>query len=452
MEKGNDAAVMTGIKPLYFDNFNLENIVTPIRVGELEKLLWETKYNPVKTDFIVDGFKNGFDIGYQGKQNVQFRSKNLKFKGVGNKTLLWNKVMKEVQLKYYAGPFEQIPFENFIQSPIGLVPKDGGKDVRLIFHLSHPCDQGLSVNENTLKHKCTVTYPGFDMAIRLCMEARRDCKLAKSDFRSAFRNAPLNRKSWQWTVIFAVSPIDGKDYFFIDKYLPFGVAISCTVFQSISDAIAHIVKCKTKKELVNYLDDFLFVALLRAWCDGQVQVFLDICKIINFLISLEKTFWASPTMVLLGFLIDPLNQTVSIPIEKVDKGLELITQLINKNSKKTTVKALQQICGFLNFLGRAVVPGRSFTRRLYMKLDSKLKPHHHIHIDREMKEDLHMWRTFLQEPELYCRPFMDFANTLQADQIQMFSDASRNKRLGFGAICQDSWCYGQWNEHFMNEN
>ena len=38
---------------------------------------------------------------------------------VGNETILWNKVMKEVKAKRYAGPFT----EDFIQSPIGLVPK-----------------------------------------------------------------------------------------------------------------------------------------------------------------------------------------------------------------------------------------------------------------------------------------------------------------------------------------
>ena len=58
--------------------------------------------------------------------------------------------MKEAKLRRYVGPYlkNQIPFENFIQSPIGLVPKDGGKDVRLIFHLSYP-KNGDSVNSNT---------------------------------------------------------------------------------------------------------------------------------------------------------------------------------------------------------------------------------------------------------------------------------------------------------------
>ena len=89
-------------------------------------LLKLTDYNITKSNFLIDSFTNGFSIGYQGDTNVKHMSPNLKL-FVGSKTELWNKVMKEVKLKRYAGPFEMVPFENFIQSPIGLVPKDGGK-------------------------------------------------------------------------------------------------------------------------------------------------------------------------------------------------------------------------------------------------------------------------------------------------------------------------------------
>ena len=34
--------------------------------------------------------------------------------------------MKEVKLGRVAGPFLKVPFDNYIQSPIGLVPKAGG--------------------------------------------------------------------------------------------------------------------------------------------------------------------------------------------------------------------------------------------------------------------------------------------------------------------------------------
>ena len=50
---------------------------------------------------------------------------------------LWNKVMKEVKEKHFAGPYlkTDLPLKNYIQSPIGLVPKSGNK-TRLISHLA----------------------------------------------------------------------------------------------------------------------------------------------------------------------------------------------------------------------------------------------------------------------------------------------------------------------------
>ena len=51
--------------------------------------------------------------------------------------------MKEVSAGRYAGPYEDPPYEYFMQSPVGLVPKDNGKKTffkkhYIIFHLSYP--------------------------------------------------------------------------------------------------------------------------------------------------------------------------------------------------------------------------------------------------------------------------------------------------------------------------
>ena len=272
-------------------NWDLDNIYTPVDATALEGLLKQSNYDAVKTRKLIDGCVNGFSIGYEGPEDVQIRSKNLKFRGVGNKTILWNKVMKEVKLKRYAGPFEQVPFKNFIQSPIGLVPKDNGCNTRLIFHLSYPRGKGISVNANTPKDLCTVVYPSFDDTVRLCHKAGINCSAAKSDMTSAFCHLGILRRHWKYLVMMAESPIDSKIYHFIDKCLPLGASISCAHSQEFSNAVAHIVRFRTKKDLLNYLDDFLFVALLKALCDKQVSTFLDICKTINFPVSLEKTFW-----------------------------------------------------------------------------------------------------------------------------------------------------------------
>ena len=232
---------------------------------QLDRLLIETKYDNGKRRRLVNGFKFGFDHGYRGTHNIQQTAPNLKFT-IGNELELWNKVMKEVELKRYAGPFEKIPFDNYIQSPIGLVPKDGGKKTRLIFHLSYPrTGNGISVNGSTPKELSTVQYQTFDDAVKLCIKEGKGCAAAKSDMSAAFRHLPMKKKFWKFLVMKAKNPVDKKIYYFVDKFMPFGAAISCKNFQAFSDAIAHIVKTLTKKENINYLDDFFFTALKNGY-------------------------------------------------------------------------------------------------------------------------------------------------------------------------------------------
>ena len=84
----------------------------------------------------MNGFTNGFAIGFQGNCKVKRYAHNLKIR-VGSYFDIREKVMKEVSAGRYAGPYEDPPFEYFMQSPVGLVSKDNGKRTRLIFHLSY---------------------------------------------------------------------------------------------------------------------------------------------------------------------------------------------------------------------------------------------------------------------------------------------------------------------------
>ena len=109
-----------------FENLDLNTISTPVNVTALKKLLVKSNYDVEKTKKILDGFENGFDIQYEGPIDRQDTTPNIPF-SIGNSTDMWNKVMKEVQMRRYAGPFDRPPFKNYIQSPLGLVPNTGGK-------------------------------------------------------------------------------------------------------------------------------------------------------------------------------------------------------------------------------------------------------------------------------------------------------------------------------------
>ena len=109
--------------------------MTPMNVEYYKKMLSDSNYDARESAFLLDGFTNGFDIGYQGPKIRQSEAKNIPFT-IGDKFDMWEKIMKEVGAGRYAGPFDKIPYKNYIQSPIGLVPKAGGK-TRLTFHLSY---------------------------------------------------------------------------------------------------------------------------------------------------------------------------------------------------------------------------------------------------------------------------------------------------------------------------
>ena len=227
-----------------FVNHNLTDIVTPINTKVLAALFADSKYDEKETKFIMDGFCNGFSIGYNGPMSRQDRSANIPFT-VGDKLNMWEKLMKEVKLGRVAGPFDHIPFADYMQSPIGLVPKDNGRKTRLIFHLSFEFKSGLgSLNGNTPDHLCTMKYRDLDHAIHNCLQLLEEYHIAnpdddtiptiffsKTDLTSAYRVLPLRIGDFKWLVMMAENPITGKIVFFVNKCLPFGASISCSHFQ-----------------------------------------------------------------------------------------------------------------------------------------------------------------------------------------------------------------------------
>ena len=205
-------------------------------------------------------------------------------------------------------------------------------------------------------------------------------------------------------VIMALHPLANKKYFFVDKCLPFRSSCSCMIFQEFSDALAFVAKTITLREhivknlaLTNYLDDFLFMVLNVQLCNKMMNTFLEVCQQIGCPISDDKT---SGEQILLCFLeymlLNGRAYIVSVLHDKVTKALILLQWAISK--KKVTIKFIQQLTGTLNFLKRAIVPGRAFTRGMYAKLKltnakgELLKQHHHIWLSKDFTQDCKVWQ------------------------------------------------------------
>ena len=157
----------------------------------------------------------------------------------------------------------------------------------------------------------------------------------------------------------------------------------------------------------------------------------------------------------LGILLDGVSHRLCVPIDKKYKALNLVRWMLSR--KKVTIKQVQSLTGLLNFLNRALVPGRAFTRRMYSKLSlsdrsgNPLKQYHHVKLSDEFKSDLAMWEMFLEHHSVkaLCRPFTDSKAELYAKDIGFYSDASG--RIGMGCSFNERWIAGFWDPLFIKE-
>ena len=283
--------------------------------------------------------------------------------------------------------------------------------------------------------------------------------LGKTDLSNTFRVLPLKISSFCWVVLKAEDPRDGKMKYFVDKCLPFGASISCSHYQRFSNSLKHLLQFRTsRKTVTNYLDDFLFIALLKVICDGMIRDFIQLCNELKVPIVQEKTEWGTDMLVFLGILLEGRHRRLCIPIEKQEKALHLLNDISAK--RKATIKDLQVLTGFLNFLARAIVPSRMFTRQMYAKCqqwkigknNKRLKQHHHVKLDSEFMFDCKIWRVFLTNfrNKAVCCPMIDLeAATVMAKQLNFSSDASANVSLGMGGVYNDHWLFAKWEPGFI---
>ena len=113
----------------------------------------------IKVQYLLEGFTNGFDIGYTGKC-FPVCTKNL-LSALHNPGSVSEAISKELSRGHIAGPFASPPFPDLHCSPLGCVSKKDGS-YRLIIDLSSPPDR--SVNEHVPKYLLLVVFAKFNDA------------------------------------------------------------------------------------------------------------------------------------------------------------------------------------------------------------------------------------------------------------------------------------------------
>ena len=401
---------------------------TPINADRLDLLLKVTNYNTELRLKLYNGFKKGFDIGFRGIPNSEI-VENVQNLSNEKTQAIDDAIRKELENKRISGPFTKIPFNVFQINPISVVAKKSG-GYRMITNLSSPA--GSSINDGICDVFARVSYASLDTAINLILEAGQNPFLAKSDIKSAFRLIPIDSAQYHLLCF------EWKGLYYFDACLPMGARSSCAIFESFSTALEHILSCKGVQLSCHYLDDFLFVGSSERECEKHLSKFREICTYTNVPIAEEKTFGPSQKLEFLGFFIDTIEQSVSLPIDKINKGVEEISELLKL--KKCTLKRLQQTLGFLNFTTTVIIPGRAFLVRLYRLTSKVSRPYHKVRLSKSVKEDLKLWLIFLNQYNgklLYTEQLFKSGNA-----VEIFTDASKN--FGFAAVFGRLWFNGVW--------
>ena len=135
-----------------------------------------------------------------------------------------------------------------------------------------------------------------------------------------------------------------------------------------------------------------------------------------------------------------------MPLDKIEKCVSLISEFCRR--KKVTLKEIQSLVGLLNFACSVVRPGRAFLRRLIDLTVGVHMPNYYIRLNREVKEDLNLWLSFLSN---FNGKFFFLEDTwLNSSKLNLFTDASG--ALGFGALFGSHWCYGKWPLNWQYQN
>ena len=394
-------------------------------------------YTHSTAEFLISGFTYGFPIHFQGERHS--RKANNLLSALENPRAVDAKLAKELDAQRLAGPFQSPPLSPFWVSPLGVVPKKVPGEFRLIHHLSFP--KGSSVNDGIPSEHTSVHYATIDGAIKLIRSAGPACFLAKTDIKNAFRIIPIHPNDYN------LLGMQWRGLYYYDRCMPMGCSSSCLTFETFSTAVEWVARNKLKIDFIlHLLDDFLLVAPSAHLCQQQLDLFLSLCAYLGIPIAPEKTCGPATSLSFAGIELDTILLEARLPLDKLEKCVSLISEFCRR--KKVTLKEIQSLVGLLNFACSVIRPGRAFLRRLIELTVGVRMLNHCIRLNKEVKEDLHLWLSFLSN--FNGKSFFLEENWLNSSKLNLFTDASG--ALGFGAIFGSRWCYGKWPPSWQYQN
>ena len=312
----------------------------------------------------------------------------------------------------------------YICSPLGVVPKKNGK-LRLILDLRY-------LNGHLAKFK----FKYEDLHVVAEFLHPKDWFFT-FDLKDGYHHVDIYKEHWKF-LGFSLQ-VCGTPRFFTFCSLPFGLSVAPYVFTKLlRPVVAHWRSDGIRISV--YLDDGIGACTSQASARSKsTQVHSDLVKL-GFLINEDKSdFNPRQHGEHLGFALDLEKGQFSVPSAKVEKVLDLISNILD-SPHPVTARHISRLTGSLISMSLALGPiARLRTRHLYALASNASSLSTRLQLPREALDELSFWRENFSS--LSSSPIWRPSPKIE---VLTFSDASSTGWGGFVVNAGQYVARGNW--------
>ena len=341
--------------------------------------------------YIVNACRYGVDIGFEGERQGLVSENWPSATSCGGAVL--KSIQDDLNKHRKLGPFNEVPFDNFVGSPMGAFAKKHSPDkYRVIYDLSFP--PGRSVNDHIPIDKFSLTYMSIDEVVHAIQQYGRGALLSKLDLESAFSHILVRPEDWELLgSSYWCSDCNCRHYL-VNTVLNFGLRSSPSLFTDFAYAAMLIMKAQGVSYVNHYLDDYVTVGPPCSHiCQKNLDIMMKVCNDVGFTINPSKLVQPTTCIEFLGIVLDSERLELRISEERLRNILSELA--VWRHRKKATKREILSLLGKLIFISRVVQSSRTFVRRI-IQLSKKVKHlHHKVRLNREFQADIEWWLAFL---------------------------------------------------------
>ena len=291
---------------------------------------------------------------------------------------------KEIKHRAILGPFPSQPFTPWTQvSPLMTRPKKNTEERRVVVDLSFK--QGSSVNAGIVRGWYQGKPYKFELPTILDLLERvkqlgSGCFLWSTDLARAYRQLRVCPLSY---------PLLGMMYeglYYIDLAPPFGCRTSALACDRTTKAVEWLLT-KDKKWVRVYLDDFVGAEQFKEDAEKTYKEVTQLTSHLGLELSLSKCIPPTTCLTWLGYTVNTIAMTVTIPELKIEEIVELCSDWLQKTHASRA--QLRSLFGKLRHVATCIPAASCFLNRILDTL--RETPFEGMHLlDKEIKKDI-MW-------------------------------------------------------------